>query len=259
MKFMIHHQTQYHYEHFAKHCVQYIRMTPQSFGHQYVHHWSIDGSGNTQQQKDGFGNIWMTCTQHEAHQDLIICAQGLVELIHPVDYIHDDRINPAIYLQSTFATQCNINMIAFAQQYLTAYNQQGLIDLAHAFALYMPYTTGATHVNMTAIEAFTQQQGVCQDHTQVFIAMCRYLGFPARYVSGYLYAPEAIHLASHAWAEIYLTKKWYCFDISNLMFQANGHIQVAVGQDYFDVAPIRGVREQGGAETMSCFVHVLAC
>lgn len=259
MKLMIHHQTQYQYEQSAKNCIQYIRMTPQSFGHQHVHQWAVNVSGQSQQQKDGFGNIWITSAQNDSHQQLIIAAQGIVELTHPVDYIKDDRITPAIYLQSTFATQCNLEMMAFAQQHLSASNQQGLIHLAQALLHYMPYTPGATHVNMTAVDAFAQKQGVCQDHTQVFIAMCRYLGFPARYVSGYLYVPDASHLASHAWAEIYLDQKWYCFDVSNLIFQPNSHVQIAVGRDYFDVAPVRGIREQGGMETMSCLVQVLAC
>lgn len=89
--------------------------------------------------------------------------------------------------------------------------------------------------------------------------MARYLGFPARYVSGYLYVEDGSHLASHAWAEVYQEGKWYCYDVSNQLFTPQAHVQLAVGRDYADVAPIRGVRSQGAEETMQTVVQVLAC
>ena len=114
-------------------------------------------------------------------------------------------------------------------------------------------------VYTTAIEAFEHGQGVCQDHSHVFIAMCRALGVPARYASGYLYVPDQSHLASHAWAEVFLDNNWYCFDISNQLYTPSSHIYVAIGRDYWDVAPVRGVREKGGVESMSSIVQVLPC
>ena len=71
--------------------------------------------------------------------------------------------------------------------------------------------------------------------------------------------PNTSHLASHAWAEVFLGNTWYCFDISNQIFSPDQHIYVAIGRDYWDVAPIRGVREKGGIETMHSIVQVLAC
>ena len=110
-----------------------------------------------------------------------------------------------------------------------------------------------------ASEAFEQGRGVCQDHAQVFVAMARYLGYPARYVSGYLFVEHGEHLASHAWAEVYIDGYWHCYDVSNQLFTPQCHVQLAVGRDYADVAPIRGVREQGSEESMETFVQVLAC
>ena len=34
---------------------------------------------------------------------------------------------------------------------------------------------------------------------------------------------------------------------------------IAVGRDYWDVAPVRGIRERGGVESMNSIVQVLAC
>ena len=89
--------------------------------------------------------------------------------------------------------------------------------------------------------------------------MCKHLGLPSRYISGYLYAQNASHLASHAWAEVFIEQAWYCFDVSNLLFTPSAHVYVAVGRDYWDVAPVRGVREEGGVESMYSIVQVLGC
>ncbi|KAF7276585.1 hypothetical protein GWI33_010058 [Rhynchophorus ferrugineus] len=150
-------------------------------------------------------------------------------------------------------------MMQFAHMHFFEKKHDNLIDLAQAVLDHIPYNAGLTHVETTAIEAFEQKKGVCQDHAQVFVAMARYLGFPARYVSGYLYVEDGNHLASHAWAEVYLDGKWHCYDVSNQLFTPKCHVQLAVGRDYADVAPIRGVRSQGAEETMHTVVQVLAC
>lgn len=57
-------------------------------------------------------------------------------------------------------------------------------------------------------------------------------------------------MASHAWAEVWLEGYWYTFDISNLLFQPSSHVYVAIGRDYLDAAPVRGVRMGGGYENL---------
>jgi transglutaminase-like putative cysteine protease len=133
------------------------------------------------------------------------------------------------------------------------------MKLSEAILQHIPYLPNQTSVKTSAIEAFHDRQGVCQDHSHVFIAMCKALGLPARYVSGYLFVPNTSHLASHAWAEVFIENSWYCFDTSNQLFSPDAHVYVAVGRDYLDVAPIRGVREKGGIESMHSIVQVLAC
>jgi transglutaminase-like putative cysteine protease len=95
---------------------------------------------------------------------------------------------------------------------------------------------------------------VCQDYTHIMIALVRELGIPCRYVSGYLYhrrddtsssAPDA----THAWVEALLPGLgWVGFDPTNNTPVAERHIRVAVGRDYADVPPTRGVFK-GQADT----------
>ena len=113
-----------------------------------------------------------------------------------------------------------------------------------------PSAGPATLVTNTAAEAFDNKKGVCQDHTHVFIACCRYIGVPVRYVSGYIHTNSEDHLATHAWAEVWLGRNWHTFDVVNLLNVAESHIKLAAGLDYLDAAPVRGMRSGGGTERL---------
>jgi transglutaminase-like putative cysteine protease len=78
------------------------------------------------------------------------------------------------------------------------------------------------------------------------------MGIPARYVSGYLCSTSAGETASHAWVEVWLTEAqgWHGIDVTHLEPAGARHCRLAVGRDYLDAAPIRGVRRGGGPEVM---------
>ena len=259
MKLMINHQTHYQYSDWTKNSIQYIKMTPQSNEHQYIHSWDVCVPGLKQIKKDAFNNVWLTSTQIEPYQQMLIMAQGVVEINFENQFGITDQLSPVLFLQPTATTLCNTEMLDFAQQYVPTIQLSNFQKLAEALLNYMPYTTASTSVTQTAMESFSMQQGVCQDHSHVFIAMAKALNVPARYVSGYLYVNNQSHLASHAWAEIFLEGQWHIIDVSNQLFRPESHVYVAIGRDYWDVAPVRGVRGQGGIETMHSIVQVLAC
>lgn len=102
-------------------------------------------------------------------------------------------------------------------------------------------TTASTHMT----EVMASKQGVCQDFAHVMIGICRALGIPTRYVSGYLYNGPQAQLrgaqASHAWCEIHIPGKgWFGLDPTNDTFADERHIKIATGRDYSDAAPITG-------------------
>ncbi len=259
MKLMINHQTHYQYSDLVQSSIQYIRMSPSNSAHQKVHYWDVSVPGQRQMKQDGFGNLWITSSQRLSYQQMSIMAQGIIEIDPSTECLAADHVHASIFLQPTLATECSAEMLEFAKRYVERPSRTALTTLAGAILDYMPYLPATTSVHTSAIQAFAHRQGVCQDHSHVFIAMCKALGLPARYVSGYLYIPNASHLASHAWAEVFIEHAWYSFDISNQMFSPASHIYVAIGRDYWDVAPVRGVRQQGGIETMHSMVQVLAC
>ena len=259
MKLMINHQTHYEYTENASNSIQYIKMTPFNNAHQKVHYWDISVPGSREKKVDAFNNIWITSTQRFDYQHMTIMAQGIVELNTNTILGLSDRLNPYLFMQPTVNTLCSPEMKEFAHRFVPEVTYGNLVQLAAAVLDYIPYISQSTSVMTSAIEAFQYQQGVCQDHSHVFIAMCKALGLPARYVSGYLHVDNTPHLASHAWCEVFLNNTWYSFDISNQLFSPKSHVYVAVGRDYLDVAPVRGVREKGGTESMQSIVQVLAC
>ena len=263
MKLQITHQTNYYYDDLAQRSVQYIRMTPMRLKHQTIHHWSVMLPKVAHSQVDGFGNEWLTLSRNEAHNNLQMQASGLIEVRTDTTCLEDSEIVPyMLFTVPTPLTACDDAMWEFAQPYLANVQpnlaaMEQLKVFAKALLDTMPYTKQVTHVGTTAAEAFAIQGGVCQDHTHVFLACVRAAGLPARYVSGYLYEESANHMASHAWAEVWLDHAWYTFDISNQYFQPKTHVYVAIGRDYLDAAPVRGVRVGGGYESLYSQVMVM--
>jgi transglutaminase-like putative cysteine protease len=119
------------------------------------------------------------------------------------------------------------------------------------------YQPGITHSATAAAEAFGARAGVCQDHAHIFVACCRHLGLPARYVSGYLGTAGDGRMASHAWAEAWVEGEgWRSYDIANRLRPAGHHVRVAVGLDYLDACPVRGFRRGGLGESLEVEVRV---
>lgn len=82
---------------------------------------------------------------------------------------------------------------------------------------------------------------------------------PARYVSGYLCTADDGATASHAWADAWLPESrcWIGIDVTHLEPAGRRHCRLAVGRDYLDAAPVRGVRRGGGQEIMEVDVKVM--
>jgi transglutaminase-like putative cysteine protease len=107
----------------------------------------------------------------------------------------------------------------------------------------MTYQYGVTGVRTTAPEALALGSGVCQDYAHLMLAVCRAIGLPSRYVSGHLLGQGG----THAWVEVVLPTKdgtgdaiAWTFDPTHASRGGMGHVTIAVGSDYSDVAPTSG-------------------
>ncbi|MDR0276627.1 MAG: transglutaminase family protein [Paucimonas sp.] len=256
MRLTISHETAYHYEDQVRTSIQYLRLTPPDNQRQQVLQWQLDLPRPVQARRDPFGNILHVLSLEEPHVDLLIAARGEVE-IDPDLEAEQDSQSPLPFLRFTRLTEADAALRAFASQHCGEYRDRGaLIGLMGALHEHMAYRPGATAVETSAAQAFAGAAGVCQDHAHAFIACARSLQVPARYVSGYLFDNASQHMASHAWAEAWLDDAWYSFDVTNQLAVPERHLKLAVGLDYLDACPVRGMRRGGGYEQMHANVQV---
>ncbi len=135
------------------------------------------------------------------------------------------------------------------------------------------YDSDSTDIDTPLAEVWAKKRGVCQDFAHLMAGALRMLGLPVRYVSGYLltHAPEGGRAmqgadASHAWLQVWCPDTpgmpepaWLDLDPTNNLVPGTGHVRVAVGRDFGDVTPLRGVIRGGGRPHLSVGVgtHVI--
>ncbi|WP_341963723.1 transglutaminase family protein [Pseudomonas sp. RC10] len=256
MRLSISHETTYHYDDQVRASIQYLRLTPHDSERQQVLSWQLALPRPVRAQVDPFGNILHVLTLDEPHEAIVIGARGQVEIDEKREAEHESQ-SSLPFLRFTRLTEADEAMREFAARESKARTDRtGLIDLMQALNQHIVYTPGSTAVDTSAAQAFANGAGVCQDHTHAFLACARSLGVPSRYVSGYLYSDSSEHLSSHAWAEAWIDGAWYSFDVTNQLAIPERHLKLAVGLDYLDACPVRGMRRGGGCEQMHAKVVV---
>ena len=148
-------------------------------------------------------------------------------------------------------------------------------DLMRRIYTDFSYESQSTEINTPALTALSQRKGVCQDFAHIMIACLRSFGVPARYVSGYLLTrppPGAAPLrgsdASHAWVSVYVpdlpgsseTRRWFDYDPTNNRegwgTPGEDYVTLAVGRDFGDVSPLRGIIHGGANHVLRVGVTV---
>ena len=251
MRLNIEHYTQYVYSSPVNYTIQQLRLTPQSGFGQHVKYWDIKVQGQLHSFEDAFGNTTHTLVVDTPHTELSVTVIGEVET-GVNDYSQQQPLPLMIYLRDTPLTLADAAMTEFS----AAFKHKPIDDLMHALVDKVGYIKGATEVSTTAIEAFALGQGVCQDHAHVFIACCRSLGYPARYVSGYLFTQDGSLMQTHAWVDVWFDSAWQSVDVSNGCRAGETYVRLATGLDYRSASPVTGMRSGGGVEGMATHVVV---
>ena len=125
------------------------------------------------------------------------------------------------------------------------------------------YVSKSTALETTPFQVYTNRKGVCQDFSNLFIALARLLNIPARYRVGYIFTGRDYENtrqgdASHAWVEVYIPYVgWRGFDPTNGTIVAHDHVRVACGRNYRDATPTSGtIYAGGGGEKLEVEVKV---
>lgn len=259
MHLLIAHETVYRYDRLVQRSTQYLRLTPLPGHGLKVLSWQLTLPAPASRCLDAYGNIMHVLTLDKPVSEIHLLARGEVETDDSAPTPDpQDELPAQLFLRDSPLTRADAALRQFAHGHAAQVASDplaGLLHMMQALVVVMPYTPGTTDAATPAAEAFANQNGVCQDHAQVFATCARLLGLPARYVSGYL-AADTEHVASHAWTEVRLPQGWLGFDVSNQCLADGRYVRLAIGTDYADACPVRGMRLGGGVEQLHTAVQV---
>ena len=269
MIYSIGHVTKFTYDTPVTESVMETRMQPRSDGGQRCLHFGLTTTPSSRvlMYQDHEGNRVHHFVIPGKHARLTITAEALVErdAVAPVpetlgagawDRLDAltatgefwDSLRPSGFAHATALLDQFGNEIALARD---ADPLQTVRRVSAAVYARFEYNQDSTHVDSPIDDALGSRKGVCQDFAHVFIALLRPLGVPARYVSGYLFhrkdgGDRSADGATHAWVEVLMPDLgWVGFDPTNNIAAGERHVRVAIGRDYADVPPTRGVFKGG--------------
>lgn len=271
MIYSVRHVTKFRYAPAVRESVMEVRMQPRSEGTQRCLSFdlTIKPTASVMQYRDFLGNVVHHFDIAGSHSELNIKAQSLVEVLptdepdlaHTATWVDLDALVSGgdyheMLLPSTFARSTPL-LDRLARE--LEIQRRGtplrmLFDISENIHETFAYVPNSTSVDSPIDHALSERKGVCQDFAHIMIALVRKLRVPCRYVSGYLFHSNqdrslASEGASHAWVEALVPGLgWVGFDPTNNLLCGERHIRVAVGRDYAEVPPTRGVFK-GGAES----------
>jgi len=261
VRLQIQHRTTYRYTSPASYSIQLLKLTPRREGTQRALWWRLGTPGRSVEQLDAFGNQSHLLTLEGAHDEVVLSVDGVVE----TDDAFDGRLpveqglSPLVFLTPTPLTVSNSAIEALARRVFdgAAVDETAARRLMQCVTEAVRFSPGTTTVTDSAIDVIARGQGVCQDQTHVAIAACRSAGVPARYVSGYLLSEDA-NPAMHAWMDLWSQAEgcWLSCDVTQRALAGASLVRLAVGRDYLDACPVRGMRRGGGSEELEVRVAV---
>ena len=269
------HRTTFTYAGKAHDSFNEVRLRPVDDATQRCRHFSLrltPGSAS-RDYHDFYGNTVHYFEVPETHNKLVIEAVSSIETVPMAARPPVPRVAPsdlersaeremlAEFYTSSHYVPLDVELWREAQDALAEGRSDIWSDVRrlgeHIYRrfAYRPKTTG---VNTRATDVLKLRMGVCQDFAHVHLGLCRSVGIPARYVSGYFFnttrRPREIE-ASHAWIEAYIPGHgWSAFDPTHARPADDRYVKIAVGRDYADIRPVNGTYR--GAPTRSLRVSV---
>lgn len=273
MKVTLQHTTRLEYDAEVVESVMDARLGPRSDEDQRWGRFELRTSpaGAVRRYADAFGNIAHLITVAGAHRHLEVTTVGEVETL-----LADPFAPPAAapaplgpaeladFLQPSVLIPRHEGLERLAGPHRPSGDRQSFAaatELMHLVRAEFTYKPDVTTVATTVAELLETRTGVCQDLAHVLVGLCRAVGIPARYVSGYIVSSADAPLRgaghSHAWAEAWSpTHGWRGFDPTNDILASLHHVKMAVGRDYRDVPPTQGTFRGTAVERLA--VEVIA-
>ena len=280
MIYSIRHLTKFTYSSPVTESFIETRMQPRSEGAQRCLEFelTVAPKARIHYYEDYLGNIIHHFDTATHHTELSVLAESVVEVNPPPDV--PDSLTPASWDEldrmtagGDFWDYLNESQFARWSPLLDEVGQRFdvrrredplmvLYQLNHAMYDWFDYVPNSTRVDSPIEDALEKRAGVCQDFAHIMVTLVRRLGIPSRYVSGYVHRrpqdrDRSREGATHAWVEAWLPDLgWVGFDPTNALVAGQRHIRVAVGRDYADVPPSRGVYKGGATSELKVAVNV---
>ncbi len=281
MRYRIRHTTRFEYSDPIRESVMELRMQPRTDAAQRCLEFSLALSPEARfhHYTDYLGNVVHHFDIPSVHQKLEVVSNALVDSAAPPapspevssrDWAELDALRDGAehwdWLHPSFFAQPSDPLAQFAEKLKIRRRDDPLTvlkDLNIGIGSALSYESGSTRVDSPIDDCLKAGKGVCQDFAHIFIAIARGLGIPTRYVSGYLFhrldkGHGPGEDATHAWVEAFVPGMgWIGFDPSNRAVIGPDHVRVAMGRDYLDVPPTRGVFRGTAVTRLTVHVDVL--
>ena len=268
MRLSVHHITRFEFDQPSGHSIHDVRLTPKPAAGQRVVTWRIDGPGKRSEWSDGHGNQVVTFSVAQEHDAVEIAVAGVYEFSGSeqwLRYAETPTLPAPFWLRNAGLARHDASfdpvIVGLAERAADPTQRVATLhEVMERVGKRIAYKAGVSTVDTTAAEALARGAGVAQDSAHVFIACCRRLGVPARYVSGYLRNDDPalrVGRTSHSWAEAWVPGlEWVGFDPANDISPRGESLRVAIGLDYHDAAPVSGRRVGFGEAKMSVSASV---
>jgi transglutaminase-like putative cysteine protease len=251
MKLEIVHSTRYRYSGPIAETVMEVRLRPMDGNGQRCLEFELDVSSGIKPRtyRDGYGNNVHYSNVVRPHSRLIITSRSVVETGRELDSNQgEELVQDFLRFRSPVKDVPGIRELArrhpIADPGSGPAVEQALDELTLTISREFTYDRAVTNVYSAVDEVLELRAGVCQDFAHLFIATARAMGVPARYVSGYIHdaGGGGASSASHAWGEGWVPGRgWVGYDATHPVRTSENHVRVAVGRDYSDAAPTRGI------------------
>lgn len=286
-RYRIRHSTHYKYAQRVTHCYNLATLVPRTTDRQHCLSNRISVSPHPamkRQRTDYFGNQTCHFEIQRTHQELVITSESEVQIKDDDRELNLDlgvsyeealdflRLNTSLETLEAREFLLNSPMIestdALANYARSSFRKGRSLkscvsELTNRIFTDFAYDPGFTTIATPLADVLEHKRGVCQDFAHLQVGCLRSMGIPAKYVSGYietLPAPGEEKLvgtdATHAWIAYFSPGEgWVEFDPTNDTAAGSQHIVTALGRDYYDVTPVKGVIF-GGGETPILSVSV---
>jgi transglutaminase-like putative cysteine protease len=267
MKLEIVHSTRYRYSGPIAETVMEVRLRPMDGNGQRCLDFKLELSHGIKPRSyvDGFGNHVHYFNLVRPHAGMSVVSRSTIETgLGPDDVPGEELVQDFLRFRPPVKDVDGIRGLAARHSIADPASgvavEHALDALTTTISREFTYNRTVTNVYSSVDDVLTLRAGVCQDFAHLFIAVARAMGVPARYVSGYIHLPgERESTASHAWAEAWVPGRgWIGFDATHPVRTTPHHVRLAVGRDYSDAAPTRGVYVGSATSSMSISVKTRA-